>query len=48
MRFFPAFLGALLLTVAIFLFMQSLIERGKEEGVQLAIYSNVEILRPKP
>lgn len=48
MRFFPAFLGALLITVAVFLFMQGLIERGKEESVQLAVYTNVEILQPKP
>ncbi len=45
MRFFPAFLGALLITVAIFLFMQSLIERGVEEGVQIAVHTNVEIFR---
>ena len=47
MRFFPALLGALLITVAIFLFMQSLIERGKEERVQLVVHADVEILRPK-
>ena len=45
MRFFPALFGALLITVAVFLFMQSLIQRGKEEGVQLAVHQDVQILR---
>jgi len=44
-RFFPAFLGALLITVGVFLFMQSLIQRGKDESVQLAVYTDVEIFR---
>jgi protein TonB len=48
MRYFPALLGALLITVAVFMFMQSLIQRGKEEGVQLAVYTNVQILHQKP
>jgi len=45
MRFFPALFGALLITVAVFLFMQSLIQRGKEEGVQIAVHQDVQILR---
>jgi len=45
MRFFPALFGALLITVLVFLFMQSLIQRGKEEGVQLAVHTDVQILR---
>ena len=45
MRFFPALAGALLITVAVFLFMQSLIERGKDEGVQIAVYTDVEVFR---
>ena len=45
MRFIIALAGALLVTVLVFLFMRSLIERGKEESVQLAVYDNVEILR---
>jgi periplasmic protein TonB len=45
MRFFPALVGALSITIAIFLFMQSLIERGKDEGIQLAVYTNVEVFR---
>lgn len=47
MRFLPAFVGALLITVAVFLFMQSLIARGREEGVQLVVHNKLEILRPK-
>ena len=37
MRFFPALIGALLITVAVFLFMQGLIERGKAEDVQIRV-----------
>jgi protein TonB len=48
MRYFPALLGALLITVAVFMFMQSLIQRGKEEGVKLAVYTDVQILHQKP
>lgn len=45
MRFIFALAGALLITILVFLFMLSLIERGKEEGVQLVVHDNVEILR---
>ena len=48
LRFGPALFGALLITLAVFLFMQSLIERGKREDVTLAVYEHVEILRKKP
>ena len=48
MRFFPALFGALLITVAVFLFMQSLIQRGKDEGVQLVVHRDVQILRQEP
>lgn len=48
MRVFPALLGALLITLAIFLFMHSLIQRGKEEGVPLAVYQDVQIFQPQP
>ena len=48
MRFFLAFLGALLITVAVFLFMQSLIDRGREESVQLVVHTGVEIFHPEP
>lgn len=47
-RLIPAFGGALLITLAVFLFMQSLIERGQQEDVRLAVYENVQILRPEP
>lgn len=45
MRFAIALAGALLITVLIFLFMRSLIEAGREEGVQLVVHENVQILR---
>lgn len=48
MRIFAALAGALLITVVIFLFMQSLIQRGKEEGVQLAVYTDVQIVHSEP
>ena len=47
MRFFPALVGALLITVGVFLFMQSLIAPGKQERVQLVVHTDVEILRPQ-
>jgi protein TonB len=45
MRFVFSLAGALLITVLVFLFMRSLIEGGREEGVQLVVHRNVEILR---
>lgn len=48
LRLVPAFVGALLITLAVFLFMQSLIERGEREEVRLAVYEDVRILRPEP
>lgn len=48
MRTFPALFGAILITLAIFLFMYSLIQRGKEEGSQLAVYSDVQIVHRQP
>jgi protein TonB len=47
MRFFPALFGALAITVALFLFMQGLIEQGKEKSVQLVGHPDVEIFQPK-
>ena len=47
MRFFPALLGSLLVTVAVFLFMQSLIQRNREEVVQVPILPDVQILQPE-
>lgn len=48
LRFAPALVGATLITLAVFLFMQSLIERGRREDVTLAVYEHVEILRQTP
>lgn len=48
MRLLPALLGALLVTLGIFLFMHSLIQRGKEEGVPLIVYNDVQIVPPQP
>ena len=47
-RLVPALVGAVGLTLAIFLFMQTLIQRGQNEQVKLAVYERVEILRQKP
>jgi protein TonB len=48
MRIFSALAGALLITVAIFLLMHSLIQQGKEEGVQLAVYNDIRIVHRDP
>ena len=48
MRFIPTFVGALFITLAVFFFMQSLIERGREEGVQAVMHKGVEIFHPQP
>lgn len=48
LRVVPAFGGALLVTLAVFLFMRSLIERGEQEEVRLPVYEDVRILRPEP
>ena len=48
LRVFPAFAGALGLTLAIFIFMQSLIQRSENNEVRLPVYERVEILRQKP
>lgn len=48
MRFIPPLVGALLITLAVFLFMQSLIERGREEGIQFVVHTGVEIFHPEP
>lgn len=45
MRFFPALLGALLITAAVFIFMQSLIKRGQQEDLALLVHDNVELIR---
>ncbi|TDG13669.1 TonB family protein [Seongchinamella unica] len=48
LRLFPAFFGALGLTLAIFLFMQGLIQRSEEGSIRLPVYQRVEILQPPP
>ncbi|MBE9540291.1 MAG: TonB family protein [Proteobacteria bacterium] len=48
MRFIPAFVGALLITIVVFLFMQGLIDRGNEEIVQLVVHKGIEIFHPEP
>lgn len=47
MRLLPALLGALLVTLAIFLFMHSLIQRGKEEGAPVIVYNDVQVVPPR-
>jgi periplasmic protein TonB len=48
LRLLPAFTGALIISLAVFLFMRELIASGQSEDVQLAVYQNVQILRQKP
>jgi periplasmic protein TonB len=47
MRLIPALFGALLITLAVFLFMHSLIQRGKDEGVPVVVYNDVQIVQPQ-
>ena len=47
-RLLPAFLGALGLTLAIFLFMEGLIQRSENGSVILPVYRQVEILQRPP
>jgi protein TonB len=47
-RLLPALLGAVVITSAVFLFMQGLIAGGQGGQVQLAVYQDVQILRPEP
>lgn len=48
MRFFPALLGAILITVAIFMFMQSLIKSRQEQDIVLPLHTLVEMPREEP
>lgn len=48
MRLFPVLLGALLITLVIFLFMHSLIQRGKDEVAPVMVYNDVQIVQRKP
>lgn len=48
MRFLLSLLGGLLITIAVFLFMQNLIKSGQQEDIVLPLHSIVEILREEP
>lgn len=48
MRLIPALLGALLVTLAVFLFMQSLIRSQQQADITVLAPTNVEVLRPEP
>jgi TonB family protein len=48
MRFLPSLLGALLITVAVFLFMQSLIQSRREAVVPVPVFEDVQVLREEP
>tara|TARA_R110001599_G_scaffold353188_1_gene590621 strand:- start:60321 stop:61007 length:687 start_codon:yes stop_codon:yes gene_type:complete len=48
MRYLFAFFGGLLITVAIFLFMQSLIKSRQPQDVLVPVFSQVDILRQEP
>jgi TonB family protein len=48
LRLLPALLGAVAITLAVFLLMQGLIARGQGGEVQLTVYEDVQILRPEP
>ena len=48
MRLLPALVGALLITLVVFLFMHSLIQRGKEEAAPVMVYNDVQIVHQEP
>ena len=48
MRFLLSLLGGLLVTIAIFLFMQSLIKTRQQQDIVLPLHGVVEILREEP
>ena len=48
MRFISAFAGALLITVAVFLFMQGLIENRRKADVQLLVHQPIAVTRDRP
>jgi protein TonB len=47
-RILPALIGAVLITLGIFLFMHSLIQRGKDEGVPVMVFNDIEVVHRKP
>lgn len=48
MRFVLSLLGGLLVTIAVFLFMQSLIKSRQQQAVVLPVHNVVDILREEP
>ena len=48
MRLFPALVGAVLITLVVFLFMHSLIQRGNDEGAPVMVYNDVQIVQQEP
>lgn len=48
LRLVPAFIGALLVSVAVFLFMQSLIRYSADNSEQLPVYNDVQVFHPEP
>ena len=48
MRFVLSLLGGLLVTIAVFLFMQSLIKSRQQQDIELPLYSIVEIQHEEP
>lgn len=48
LRLVPAFIGALLVSVLVFLFMQSLIHYAAEDTEQLPVFSDVQVFKPEP
>jgi periplasmic protein TonB len=47
-RLLPALAGAVAITLAVFWFMQGLIEAGEQEDLQVAVFREVQVLRPEP
>lgn len=48
LRLLTALVGSVVITVAIFLFMHGLIRLSERSQVDLAVFRNVEIIRPEP
>lgn len=48
MRLFPALVGALLISLVVFLFMHNLIQRGKDEAVPVMVYNDVQMVQREP
>jgi protein TonB len=48
MRFLTAFVGALLITVTVFIFMQTLIENQHDRDQSVPVFEPIQIIQPKP